>query len=240
MSVIKAEANSGAPAAHPAEGRSPFVRLADLLANERPGKSPINLAVGEPQHPIPPFVGPVLAQHIAEFGRYPAGKGTERFRRAAADWLGRRYDLRRAIDPDREVVVLNGTREGLFLAAIAAKSWVGLRRNPVILIPNPFYAAYAAGALAAGCEPVFLNATAQTGFLPDLESLGPDLLARTVAFYLASPANPQGSVGSREYLRKLVGLAQRNGEITACRRFPLEGAPSRDHFIEHCAQGEDV
>jgi N-succinyldiaminopimelate aminotransferase len=211
MSVMKAEPNSRAAAVRPADGRSPFVRLAELLAEHKPGQSPINLAVGEPQHPVPSFVGPVLAAHIPEFGRYPPGKGTEAFRRAAADWLSRRYALGRALDAEREVIVLNGTREGLFLAAIAARRWITPRRNPAMLIPNPFYAAYAAGALAAECEPVFLNATADTGFLPALDTLAEDLLARTVAFYIASPANPQGSVANREYLRNLVALAQRFG-----------------------------
>ena len=59
------------------EGRSPFVRLHELLAGIKPGKPAINLSVGEPQHPIPPFVGPVLAAHLDEFGRYPANKGTD-------------------------------------------------------------------------------------------------------------------------------------------------------------------
>jgi N-succinyldiaminopimelate aminotransferase len=211
MAVMKAETQSGAAAGRAADGRSPFVRLGELLADVKPGKSPINLAVGEPQHPIPAFVGPVIAAHLAEFGRYPAGKGTERFRRAVADWLSRRYRLARPLDPEREIAVLSGTREGLFLAAIAAKRWVKPRKNPAILIPNPFYAAYAAGALAADCEPVFLNATAETGFLPDLNALGSDLLGRTVACYLASPANPQGSVADLEYLQKLAGLARQHG-----------------------------
>ena len=108
------------PAPVKVEGRSPFVRLHELLADLSPGKPPINLSVGEPQHPIPPFVGPVLAAHLNDFGRYPANKGTEGFRRAAAAWLDRRYKLSRPMDPEAEVIVLNGTREGLFLAAIAA------------------------------------------------------------------------------------------------------------------------
>ena len=211
MSVMKAETQSGAAAGRTADGRSPFVRLAELLVDVKPGKTPINLAVGEPQHPIPSFVGPAIAANLADFGRYPAGKGTERFRRAVADWLSRRYRLEPAPDSEREIVVLSGTREGLFLAAIAAKRWVKPRKNPAILIPNPFYAAYAAGALAADCEPVFLAATAETGFLPDLDSLDEDLLARTVAFYLASPANPQGSVADLAYLRRLIGLARQYG-----------------------------
>src|SRR5260370_11913743 len=89
MSVVKAETDAGAAPGRPADGRSPFVRLAELLADVKPGKNPINLAVGEPQHPIPAFVGPVIAAHLTEFGRYPAGKGTERVRRGAARWLSR-------------------------------------------------------------------------------------------------------------------------------------------------------
>jgi aspartate/methionine/tyrosine aminotransferase len=194
------------------DARSPFVRLAELLADVPPGKSVINIAVGEPQHPIPPFVGPVLAAHLADFGRYPGNAGTDRFRQAAAAWLGRRYKLARPVDPATELLVLAGTREGLFLAAIAAKRFVGARPGrPAMLIPNPFYAVYAAGAVAADCEPVYLDATAKTGFLPDLDALSPDLLARTVAVYLASPANPQGSIADAAYLSRLVTLAHRHG-----------------------------
>ena len=145
------------------EGRSPFVRLHELLADLKPGKPAINLSVGEPQHPIPPFVGPVIQAHLNDFGRYPANKGTEPFRKAAAAWLDRRYRLPRKVDPETEVLVLNGTREGLFLGAIAAKRYVARRAGkPAILIPNPFYAAYSAGAAAAECEPVYLPTTRET------------------------------------------------------------------------------
>jgi aspartate/methionine/tyrosine aminotransferase len=80
-----------------------------------------------------------------------------------------------------------------------------------MLIPNPFYAAYAAGAVAAGCEPVYLPATAATGFLPDLDALPEELLARTVAFFIASPSNPQGAVADLPYLKRIVALARRFG-----------------------------
>ncbi len=194
------------------QGRSPFVRLRELLGDTPPGKPAISLAVGEPQHPVPAFVGPVLAAHIAEFGRYPMNKGTDEFCRAVAEWLGRRFNLPRAVDPASEVLVLNGSREGLFLAALGAERWVGGRvGRPAILVPNPLYGAYEAGAVAAHCESVYLPATAATGFLPDLDALSDELLARTVAFYLASPANPQGSVASPAYFARLVALARRFG-----------------------------
>ena len=200
------------PANAKTEGRSPFVRLHELLADIKPGKTPINLSVGEPQHPIPSFVGPVLAAHLNDFGRYPANKGTERFRRAAAGWLERRYRLTRPLDAENEVIVLNGTREGLFLAAIAAKRFVPRRAGkPAILIPNPFYAAYSAGAGAADCEPVYLPTTKDTGFLPDIDAISEEMLARTVALYIASPSNPQGAVADLVYLKRLHALARRFG-----------------------------
>ena len=203
---------SPSPPVRATGSRSPFVRLRELLDGIPPGQTAISLAVGEPQHPIPPFVGSILAAHVAEFGRYPLNKGIDEFADAVAKWLNRRYTLDRPVDPATEVLVLNGTREGLFLAALAAKNWVPPRAGrPAVLIPNPFYAAYAAGAIAADCEPIYLPTTRETGFLPDLDAIPDELLARTVAFYIASPANPQGAVADRAYLTRLITLARRFG-----------------------------
>ena len=207
-------AAAGAHGGAPASERSPFARLADLLSLHKPGKPLINMSLGEPQHPVPGFVGPVLAKHINDFGRYPIAKGTEPFRQAAASWSTRRFGLPRAVDPETEVLVLNGSREGLFFAAIAAARYVEPRKGtPAILVPNPFYPAYAAGARAAGCEAVFLPTVRENGFLPDLDSLSTETLERTVAFYLASPANPQGAVASRAYFDRVKQLADRYGFI---------------------------
>ena len=192
--------------------RSPFLRTTELLAPYQPGKPLITLSLGEPQHPVPDFVGPVLAEHIAEFGRYPLARGIEPFRVAAANWLSNRFQLPRPIDPESEILVLNGSREGLFFAAITAARYVGPRNGrSAILMPNPFYPAYGAGARAAGCEQVYLPTTVANGFLPDLDTLDDALLARTVAMFIASPANPQGAVASRDYFARLKRLADRFG-----------------------------
>src|ERR1700681_521424 len=117
--------------------RSPFARLTELLAPYQPGKPLITLSLGEPQHPVPAFVSPVLAKHTAEFGRYPIARGIEPFRRAAANWLSTRFDLPRPIDPETELLVLNGSREGLFFAAISAARYVSERKGkPAILVPK--------------------------------------------------------------------------------------------------------
>src|ERR671924_304776 len=83
--------------------RSGFVRLTELLAGVEPGKPPINLSVGEPRHAMPHFVGKILADNLAGFGRYPMTRGIDPFREAVASWLARRYRLPRAVDPAGEV-----------------------------------------------------------------------------------------------------------------------------------------
>ena len=116
-------ASSRAPqgAGTPESERSPFARLTELLAPYQPAKPLITLSLGEPQHPVPDFVGPVLAKHIADFGRYPIAKGIEPFRRAAANWLSTRFRAaaRQSI-PRPSFWCSNGSREGLFFAALTA------------------------------------------------------------------------------------------------------------------------
>jgi N-succinyldiaminopimelate aminotransferase len=217
MSMNSAERGLPLSTGRIVDTRSPFVRLAELIAGVAPGRPVIDLGVGEPRHPVPDFVGPAIAAHINEFGRYPRNEGTPQFRRAAADWAARRYRLGRIPDPDREVLVLNGSREGLFLGAIAARRHVANRPGrPAILVPNPFYAAYSAGAAAADCEIVYLPTTRQTGFLPDLDALDGALLARTVAMFLATPSNPQGAVADLAYLQRAAAMARRYGFLLFC------------------------
>ncbi len=188
MNTASAEREPALPARRKTDTRSPFVRLTELLGDIPPGQPVIDLGVGEPND------------------------GAPQVRRAVAEWAARRYKLDRVPDPDREVLVLSGSREGLFLASIAARRHVtGRAGRPAILIPNPFYAAYAAGAAAADCELVYLPATRETGFLPDLDALDDALLRRTVAMFLASPSNPQGAVADIFYLQRAAALARRHG-----------------------------
>lgn len=187
-----------------------FPRLRKLLDAHRPGGEPIAMSIGEPRHPMPEFVGQVLDAHLAEFGLYPPNEGAPELLAAIAAWLKRRYGADVAQD---RIMVLNGTREGLFDACLALCPETKGGRRPAVLMPNPFYQPYAAAALSVGAEPVFVPATAATGFLPDYESLPAEVLDRVALAYLCSPANPQGSVASRDYLMRLVALAERHGFI---------------------------
>lgn len=193
---------------------SPFQRLGRLIAGVVPGRPPIDVSVGEPRHPVPAFVGPVLDAALADFVRYPPIKGTPAFRAAVAGWAERRFGLPDGtIDRDDGVLPLNGSREGLFHATLTAVRLAGGAKGPrpAILLPNPFYAVYAAAAEAAGAEPVLVAAGRDDGFLPRFEALPEELLARTVAAFHASPANPQGAVADLATLQGLVRLARKHG-----------------------------
>ncbi len=190
---------------------SPFSRLRQLLDGVPPGERPIDLTLGEPRETMPAFVAEKITEAEALFAKYPPIRGSDELRGAIDDWIGRRFGIAGTIDPAREILPCNGSREGLFYAAFPAVGRKrGIEGRPAILMCNPFYQAYLGGALAAGAEPVFLNATAATGHLPDLDALEADtgLLARTAALYLCSPANPQGAVADAAYIARALALAR--------------------------------
>ncbi|MFZ9199002.1 MAG: aminotransferase class I/II-fold pyridoxal phosphate-dependent enzyme [Paracoccaceae bacterium] len=184
-----------------------FPRLRKLLDAHAPGGDPIAMTIGEPRHPMPDFVGPILAANLAGFGVYPPNDGTPELLSAIAGWIQRRYGASLAED---QVMVLNGTREGLFNACVALCPETKGGKTPVVLMPNPFYQVYAVAALTVGAEPVYVPATAATGFLPDYASLPPATLDRVAVAYICSPANPQGAVASRAYWRDLLALAEKH------------------------------
>ncbi|GHD98851.1 aspartate aminotransferase [Defluviimonas sp. 20V17] len=185
-----------------------FPRLRALIDSHQPGGPPIAMTIGEPRHAQPDFVAEVLAAHVGEFGKYPPNDGTPELLEAIAAWVARRYGA--ALDPARQIMALNGTREGLFNAAVALCPETKRGARPMILTPNPFYQVYAVAALAVAAEPVYVPATAASGFLPDYTALPPEVLDRTAIAYLCSPSNPQGAVASAEYLADLMALAEKH------------------------------
>jgi aspartate/methionine/tyrosine aminotransferase len=193
---------------------SPFLRLNALLDGIAPGASPVALSVGEPQGPVPAFVAEILAREAAGFAKYPPINGTDALRDSIAAWLTRRFALKAgAVDPAHMILPLNGTREGLFLAAFQLVPEQKNGQRPAVLLPNPFYSAYPAAALASGAEPIYVNALKETGFLPDYAALPRDVLARTAAVYIASPSNPEGAVANLAYWRMLFELSERHGFV---------------------------
>lgn len=184
-----------------------FPRVRALLDGHPPGGEVLHMTIGEPRHDMPRQVLHAITENASEFGRYPPNEGTPELLAAIAAWVARRYGA--AVDPDTQIMVLNGTREGLFNAAVALCPEEKAGQRPAVLIPNPFYQVYAVGALAAGAEPIYVPATAETGFLPDYSSLPPAILNRVAVAYLCSPSNPQGAVASHAYWAELLALAEK-------------------------------
>jgi N-succinyldiaminopimelate aminotransferase len=190
---------------------SPFTRLARLLADVKPGHAkPIEMTAGDPNEAMPPFVIEKFKEAEASLASYPKIRGTDELRKSIATWIDRRYGLKPGIDPAREIHPLNGSREGLFFALLPAAGRKKVDGRPLVLMPNPFYQAYLGSAYAANCEVKLLNATAASGHLPDLDELEqhPEVMERAVAFYLCSPANPQGTMADAAYVTRALKLAR--------------------------------
>lgn len=184
-----------------------FPRLRALLDHHQPGGEPIAMTIGEPRHKMPGFVADVLSASVSGFNRYPNNNGTPELLAAISGWLERRYGVQ--VSDDR-LMVLNGTREGLFNAALALCPERKNGQQPLVLTPNPFYQVYAIAALTAAAEPMFVPATSASGHLPDYANLSADVLDRTAIAYICSPANPQGAVASWAYWEELIGLAEKH------------------------------
>src|SRR6185312_12610458 len=115
----------------------------------------------------------------------------------------------------RHVLALSGTKEGLFQLGLLAVPDAKSGKTPVVLLPNPYYLVYAGGGVMGGAELTPLDATAENGFLPDLDAIPAERLERCALFYLCTPANPQGAVASEAYLQKALKLARDWGFVLA-------------------------
>ncbi len=184
-----------------------FARLRRLLDAHEAGGPVVHMSIGEPKHPFPGWVPGLVSEHAEDFSRYPPNDGTPRLLEAIAGWLERRFSAR--LDPQTQIMALNGSREGLFSACLAlCPERTPDGRQSAVLLPNPFYQVYAVAARAAGAEPVFVPATEATNFLPDYRALDPETLDRVAVAYLCSPSNPQGAVAGRDWLKDLLELAE--------------------------------
>jgi aspartate/methionine/tyrosine aminotransferase len=190
---------------------NPFSKLRALFDGIQPRSNEPMLpwAVGEPQHQPPALLARVLAEKADLWNRYPPPAGTPECRDAAARWLNGRYGLPSGmVTGERNVLIVNGTKEALFLCPQMAVPQEKADAVPTVLMPNPYYNVYIGGASLAGAEPVFLDCMASTGFLPDLDAIPATLLARCAMFYLCSPANPQGAIADMAYLKRVIRLAR--------------------------------
>lgn len=193
----------------------PFERLAKLFKGVSPPQTlnEISLSIGEPKHTTPAFITEEVITHLHGLSRYPLTRGSQELRRAISEWLTARFSLPAgSLDPEQQVLPVNGTREALFAFAQCV---IDRTAAPVVLMPNPFYQIYEGAALLAGAEPWFLNTTRETAFRPDFESVPESTWSRCQLVYICTPGNPTGAVMSSAELRQLIELADRHDFVIA-------------------------
>jgi len=191
----------------------PFEKLRQLFSGLQPPAQlpPINLGIGEPQHPAPDFVVTELTKHLPLLAKYPSTRGLPELRQSIAAWLQRRFQLP-AVDAETQVLPVAGTREALFAIAQAVCK---RSDNPLVLCPNPFYQIYEGASLLAGARACFLDCRSETGFLPDFDAVAEDTWESCQLLYICTPGNPTGAVTPLPTLTRLVELAQQHDFIIA-------------------------
>lgn len=193
----------------------PFEKLRALLAGATPpaDKRAIALSIGEPKHRSPAFVAQALTDNLDQLSVYPTTLGISALREAIAAWCERRFGLTQgALDPARQVLPVNGTREALFSFTQAV---VRRQADALVLSPNPFYQIYEGAALLAGATPHYLPCLAENGFNPDFDAVPTDVWQRTQILFLCSPGNPTGALIPLETLKKLIALADEHDFVIA-------------------------
>jgi len=190
----------------------PFERLRALFAGVTPSAAhrPISLGIGEPRHPTPPFIQESMLGALSGLAVYPATGGEPRLREACAGWLQRRYGL--TLDPTRQVLPVNGSREALFaFAQTVIDPTRDAAGEAVVVCPNPFYQIYEGAALLAGATPWYAPSDPARNFAVDWDRVPPEVWARTQLVYVCSPGNPTGAVMPLEEWAKIFALSDRYG-----------------------------
>jgi N-succinyldiaminopimelate aminotransferase len=192
----------------------PFQRLRDLFQGITPNPQykHINLSIGEPKHETPALIRDALVDNLDGLSNYPTTAGIAELRQAISSWLSRRYQIP-ALDPEKAIIPVNGSREALFAFAQAVID--DSRPAPVVISPNPFYQIYEGAAFLAGAEPYFLNTLPENDFAMDFDSVPEAVLQRTQLVYLCSPGNPSGKIMTLDQWKQVFELSDRYGFVIA-------------------------
>ena len=196
----------------------PFERLNELLGGITPntGMRHIPLSLGEPKHAAPEFLVEIARDRsrlLAGLGTYPPTRGIPELREAIAGFVNRRYKLNAApINPETQVLPVNGTREALFSVAQAL---IDPDTKTTTVMPNPFYQIYEGAAVLAGSKPVFVPCLAQADFNPDFSAVSEQNWQDCALVYICSPGNPTGAVMDIGAMQDLIRLSDKYGFVIA-------------------------
>ncbi len=177
---------------------------------KRQGVEVINFGIGDPDLPTPPHIVEALCEEAAkpEHHRYPSYRGTQRFREAASAWVARRFGV--SVDPEREVLALIGSKEGIAHFPLAV-----LDPGDLALVPDPAYPVYLSSTLFCGGVAVKMPLREERGFLPDLAAVPEDVWRKARLMFLNYPNNPTAAVADLAFFEEALGYAGRYDLIIA-------------------------
>lgn len=194
-------------------GTYPMTRLADAAGRVAARGVPVvDFGIGDPLEPTDPRIRAALVAAVPATSQYPATNGGRALRRAIAAYLRRVFAV--SLDPDREIVATNGSKEAIFHLPLALLDPASPRRG--VIWGEPGYPIYEAGTVLSGGEPLPVPLRRERGFLLDPEDLDPAIVARARILWLNVPHNPTGAVGSRSWLERMVTFARKNDLVLAC------------------------
>ncbi|MBW2305462.1 MAG: LL-diaminopimelate aminotransferase [Deltaproteobacteria bacterium] len=184
----------------------PFAELdrkkAELI---RHGVDVISLGIGDPDLPTPDHIIESLSIEARNpvHHQYPSYEGMLRFREAVAAWYKRRFGV--TLDPQREVLSLIGSKEGLAHLPLAL-----VNPGDGVLVPSPGYPVYRVASLFAGGVPYTLPLRRENGFLPDLSAVPVDVASKSKLLFINYPNNPTAAVAGLDFFEHAVEFARRH------------------------------
>ena len=185
----------------------PFYYLAELLKDiKKEPEEIIGLHIGEPKGDAPREALDILNNHADSYSKYPTSKGESFLRAAYTEWLSERFNAHN-VSPEKNVLPVSGTREGIFSFIQSAIDTS--KKNPIIIMPNPFYKIYEGAAIMAGAKPYFVNSIESEGFKPNFNEVPDSVWQDCQLLILCSPSNPTGYCLSKEEYQVLLTKAEK-------------------------------
>lgn len=172
----------------------------------------INLSAGGPSEPPPDVYLAALAKAAAQADthNYTQVGGTPALRRALAHFLRQQYGIQ-GLNPDMELMASRGSSYALMSLLQSILHNPGGEGH--ILLPEPGYPGFSAGAKRGGFRKVVLPITLKNDFMPDPEiafrALSPRDQSTVQAIILNYPSNPTGAHATADYIRKVLQFAER-------------------------------
>ena len=186
----------------------PFTYLSNLLKDSKPGDNKIiDLSIGEPKNSPPQEVITLLNDNSPKFSQYPTSFGISKLRSSYSEWLSSRFNLKTPIDPEKNVLPLGGTREGIF--SFFQANIDSSKKHPMTVIPNPFYKIYEGASVAAGASCFYINQLKENNFSPDFDSIPNHVWENCQLLMLCSPSNPTGQCLNLGEYKKALLLADK-------------------------------